>query len=302
MDLAAPVQIFGVASSGGKQLYSLELFAAVPGQIKVFFGYHLAVRRGLGALDRAQTIVVPGVDNPIREWPKALLTSLRRAHRRGKRIVSICTGAFVLGHAGLLDGRRATTHWAFAQAFRERFPKVDLDPGALYVDEGQVLTSAGISAGIDLCLYVVRKDYGADIANDVARGIVAAPHRQGGQAQFLERPVPKTAGTSLESTCAWVVARLAEPISVADMASHAALSVSAFTRRFNAELGTTPLQWLLGQRVTYAQRLLEATDDSVEVVAQSAGFGSALSFREHFKRAISTSPLSYRRAFRGSDS
>jgi transcriptional regulator GlxA family with amidase domain len=300
MDLASPLQIFGVAASGGQRLYSVDLFAVTPGRVRVFFGSSMVVRHGLKAIERADTIVIPGVEVPNIDWPKPLLSALRRAHHRRARLVSICTGAFVLAQAGVLDGRRATTHWAFADAFRDRFPKVELEPKALYIDEGRVLTSAGISAGIDLCLHVVRNDYGAEIANDVARGIVAAPHRQGGQAQFLERPLPKTTGTSLEPILVWLLNRLEEPTSVAQMAARAALSVSAFTRRFNAEIGTTPLQWVLAQRVRFAQRLLETTDESVELVAQRSGFGSALSLRQHFKRETRTSPLAYRYAFRDS--
>jgi AraC family transcriptional regulator, transcriptional activator FtrA len=215
-------------------------------------------------------------------------------------VASICTGAFVLAQAGLLDGRRATTHWAYAERLAERYPAVTVNPGVLYVDEGDVLTSAGVAAGIDLCLHLVRRDHGAEVANAVARRIVVAPHRDGGQAQFVEAPLPVGEGRGLEATRAWAARRLREPLTVAAMARHAACSERTFARRFRAETGTTPLQWLLGQRVLHARRLLEATDLPVEDVADAAGFGTAASLRSHFRRATATTPLAYRRTFRGS--
>ena len=245
-------------------------------------------------------MLVPGL-RPAR-WPPpaAALEALRAAHARGARVASICTGAFVLAHAGLLDGRRATTHWAHAERLAERYPAVTVDPGVLYLDEGDVLTSAGVAAGIDLCLHLVRRDHGAEVANAVARRIVVAPHRDGGQAQFVEAPVPVAEEHGLEPTRAWATERLREPLTVAAMARHAACSERTFARRFRAETGTTPLQWLLGQRVLHARRLLEATDLPVEHVADAAGFGTAASLRAHFRRATATTPLAYRRTFRGS--
>ena len=237
------------------------------------------------------------------QWPPpaAVLEALRAAHARGARVASICTGAFVLAHAGLLDGRRATTHWAYAERLAERYPAVTVDPGVLYVDEGDVLTSAGVAAGIDLCLHLVRRDHGAEVANAVARRIVVAPaprRRAGAVRRGARCRVADEHG--LEPTRAWATQRLREPLTVAAMARHAACSERTFARRFRAETGTTPLQWLLRQRVLHARRLLEATDLPVEHVADAAGFGTAASLRAHFRRATATTPLAYRRTFRGS--
>jgi len=223
---------------------------------------------------------------------------VRAAAARGARIASICTGAFVLGAAGLLDGRRATTHWAYARRFARLFPEVEIDPRVLYVDDGDILTSAGVAAGIDLCLHMVRCDHGAEAANRVARRIVVAAHREGGQAQFVERPLTEAPSGGLAPTRVWMVERLAEPLTVADMARHAGYSARSFARRFQAETGTSPLRWLIGQRVEHARRLLESTDLPVEHVAERAGFGTAVAMRQHFARAVSTSPTAYRRAFR----
>jgi transcriptional regulator GlxA family with amidase domain len=215
-------------------------------------------------------------------------------------VVSICTGAFVLAAAGLLDGRRATTHWLDAPDFAARFPSVTMDPDVLYIDEGSVLTSAGIAAGIDLCLHIVRKDYGAAVANAVARRLVVAPHRSGGQAQFVAQPVAEARGHRLESTRGWVMRRLAEPTTVGRMAEHAGMSLRTFARCFREETGTSPLQWLLRHRILAAQQLLEQTDHGVDRIAEMCGFGSAVSLRVHFRRELDTSPLAYRRAFRQS--
>jgi transcriptional regulator GlxA family with amidase domain len=201
--------------------------------------------------------------------------------------------------AGLLDGRRATTHWMHVDEMARRYPEVRLEPGVLYVDEGDVMTSAGTAAGIDLCLHVVRLDFGAEVANAVARRMVVPPHRDGGQAQYVEAPMPALAGSDLFSgTMAWMQEHLDEPMTVEDLAERAAMSPRTFARRFRATTGTTPLQWLLRQRVLLAQPLLETTDEPVELVAQRCGFGSAAGLRQHFRRALSTSPLVYRRAFR----
>jgi transcriptional regulator GlxA family with amidase domain len=217
--------------------------------------------------------------------------------------MSICTGAFALAHAGLLDGRRATTHWDSAAEFAELFPEVRLDPNVLYVDEGAILTSAGVAAGLDLCLHVVRRDHGAEVAAHIARHTVVAPHREGGQAQFIERPIePATAGAlHLERTRAWALERLGEPLTVTDLARHACVSMRTFARRFRAETGTTPLQWLLAQRVRRAQQLLEVSDSSIDEIARRCGFTDAAALRHHFHRAVGTTPTAYRRGFsRGS--
>jgi transcriptional regulator GlxA family with amidase domain len=295
-DLSTPAQIFG--NEPGR--YAFSACGARPGRVPTTTGFALHVERGLEAVAEADTVLVPGL-RPA-QWPPSpvVLDALRAAHVRGARVASICTGAFVLAHAGLLDGRRATTHWAHAEQLAARYPAVSVDPGVLYVDEGDVLTSAGVAAGIDLCLHLVRRDHGAEVANAAARRIVVAPHRDGGQAQFVEAPLPATGARGLAPTRAWAAQRLREPLTVAAMAGHAGCSERTFARRFQAETGTTPLQWLLGQRVLHARRLLEATDLAVEDVAGEAGFGTAASLRSHFRRATATTPLAYRRSFRGS--
>ena len=226
------------------------------------------------------------------------LEALAAAHARGARVMSICTGAFALAHAGLLDGRRATTHWGYCGRLAEEFPEVDVDPDVLYVDDGDVLTSAGLAAGMDLCLHVVRGDFGADAATAVARWNVVAPHRDGGQAQFIAAPVPVDAGDSLAPTRAWALEHLDEPLDVELLARHAHMSPRTFARRFVAETGESPKRWLTAQRIHHARRLLETTDLPIETVATRSGFGSAAALRTHFHRATSTRPTTYRRTFR----
>jgi len=277
--------------------YRLTLCAARPGPVRTAIGFPVIVEHGLEALETAHTILVPGffdIDDPL---PPEVLGALRAAHARGARIASICTGAFALAAAGLLSGRRATTHWKDAALLAERHPDVCVDPRVLYVDEGDVLTSAGIAAGIDLCLYLVRKDWGAEVANALARRLVVPPHRSGGQAQFVEEPVPQRVDGGLERTRTWALERLDKPLSVDEMARHAVMSRRNFTRRFRAETGTSPLQWLLLQRVQRARRLLEGTELSVGRIARECGFGSALSLREHFTREVGETPAAYRKAF-----
>jgi transcriptional regulator GlxA family with amidase domain len=268
-----------------------------PGPTPTTSGVPLLIERGLDALDHAGTVLVPGFDPLAWPPPAAALEALRAAHDRGARIASICTGAFALAEAGLLDGRRATTHWRHAARLAERHPRVEVDPDVLYVDEGSVLTSAGIAAGIDLCLHLIRRDHGADVANAVARHTVVAPHRAGGQAQFIERPVPDSRDGGLEATRAWALERLDQPLTVAALARHAHCSERTFARRFRAETGTTPLRWLLAQRVDHARRLLEATDLPIETVAQRCGFGSGAALRQHFRRGTASTPTAYRRTF-----
>src|SRR4051794_23715610 len=295
-DLATPAHVFGHACGSR---YAFGVCAPSPGELAATGGLTVSVADGLEALGRADTVIVPGYDHRVTPAPEAL-EALRAAHARGARVTSICTGAFALAWAGLLDGRRATTHWDSTTLLASMFPAVDVDPDVLYVDEGDVLTSAGVAAGIDLCLHLVRRDHGAEVAARVARRVVVAPHRDGGQAQFIERPLPADGDGSLEATRAWALARLHGPLDVRSMARHACVSERTFARRFRSETGTTPLQWLLGQRVLEARRLLERTDLPVEAVADRAGFGSAASLREHFARATATTPTAYRRAFRGS--
>jgi AraC family transcriptional activator FtrA len=265
-------------------------------------GLEVVAATGLRALARADTVIVPGYDCASRRPPDPVLRELRRAAGRGARIVSICTGAFALAYAGLLDGRRATTHWDSAEIFSSLFPSVRLDPNVLYVDEGQVLTSAGVAAGLDLCLHIVRRDQGAEAAAHIARQTVIAPHRDGGQAQFIERPIGSQANgaAQLYRTRAWALERLDRPLTVTDMARHACVSPRTFARRFRAETGVSPYQWLLAQRVLWAQRELETTDAPIEEIARMGGFTDATALRYHFSRAVGTTPTSYRRTFRAS--
>jgi AraC family transcriptional activator FtrA len=299
LDLAAPAHVFGAL--GGRR-YEFVLCSLDARPVATTSGFPIQAQRGLQALEQGDTIVVPGYERIEDPPPARVLRALRDAHARGARVMSICVGAFALAHAGLLDGRRVTTHWRHAALLAERFPAVEVDPDVLYVDAGPVLTSAGVAAGLDLCLHVLRRDHGAEVAARVARRMVLAPHRDGGQAQFIERPLAPApdpfGGASLEPTRAWTLERLHEPLDVAAMARHACVSPRTFARRFRAETGTTPLQWLLRQRVLAARRLLEATDEPVETIALRCGFGGAPSLREHFARATATTPTAYRRAFR----
>jgi AraC family transcriptional activator FtrA len=293
IDLSIAAQILGRQPDR----YAFAVCAPQPGPLPTETGFDIVVPHGLEALAEADTVIVPGIGD--RGWPPApaTLDALRAAHRRGARVASICTGAFVLAAAGLLDGRRATTHWAYAERLAAMFPAVDVDPDVLYVDDGDVLTSAGVAAGIDLCLHLVRTDHGAEVANAIARRIVVAAHRDGGQAQFVDRPLPATGGAGLAATREWMERHLGEPLTVGDMARHAGYSARSFARRFRAETGTTPLQWLIGRRLAHARRLLEATALPVEQVAAEAGFGTPAALRQHFGRAVRTSPTAYRRAF-----
>jgi transcriptional regulator GlxA family with amidase domain len=294
-DLSVPAQVFGRYAGP----YAFEACAERPGRVPTTTGFSVHVDRGLDALAEADTVIVPGFDPPAWELSGAVLAALRSAHARGARVGSICTGAFALAEAGLLDGRRATTHWAYAARLARMYPAVEVDPGVLYVDEGDVVTSAGVAAGIDLCLHLVRRDAGAEAANAIARQIVVAPHRDGGQAQFVDAPLPAADEHGLAPTRAWALDRLREPLTVAAMARQAGCSERTFARRFRSETGTTPLQWLLRERVLHARRLLEATDLPVEDIACEAGFGTAASLRTHFRRSTATSPMAYRRTFRG---
>ena len=260
-------------------------------------GFAVQARVGLAELARADTVVVPGYA-PYDAPSPAVLAALRRAAGGGARMVSVCTGAFALAAAGLLDGRPATTHWRDAAELSARYPAVKVDADVLYVDDGAVLTSAGVAAGIDLCLHLVRGDYGEQAASRIARRMVVAPYRDGGQAQFLQRPLPVN-GTGLAATCAWARERLAEPVTVAALAAHAGWAPRTFARRFVAETGTTPLRWLAAQRLLEARRLLEATRLPVDQVAARCGLGTTANLRLHLLRDAATTPTAYRRSYRG---
>ena len=301
-DLTAPAQAFRLAHAPDYTPHYGFSTCSVDGlPASTTSGFEIGVEAGLGALRRADTVVVPGFFAIHEPPPAAATQALRAAARRGARLMSVCTGAYALAAAGVLDGRRAATHWAWAADLAARHPAVEVDPDVLFVDEGDVLTSAGLSAGIDLSLHVIRRDHGAACADRVARQMVAAPHRDGGQAQFFRAPAEDarapSADGSLESTRAWARERLAEPLTVEAMARHAGVSPRTFARRFREETGTTPLQWLLARRVLEARRLLEESDLPVEVIATEAGFGNAASLRDHFRRATATTPTAYRRTF-----
>jgi transcriptional regulator GlxA family with amidase domain len=296
-DLTAPAQAFGLAArANGEPLYAFSTCSVGGTEVRTTSGFGISPQAGLGALRRADTIAVPGYAGLLEPPPPAALAALRAAARRGARVLSVCTGAFALAHAGLLDGRRAATHWGWAGELARRFPAVAVDADALFVDEEEVLTSAGLSAGIDLSLHVIRKDFGVAAGERVARHMVAPPHREGGQAQFAKRP-PLDAGGSFEATRRWASERLGEPLDVAAMATHAGVSPRTFARRFREETGTTPLQWLLARRVLEARRLLEESELPVEALAWRCGFGTAASLREHFRRITATTPTAYRRSF-----
>jgi transcriptional regulator GlxA family with amidase domain len=297
-DLTAPAQAFALAAlPDGKPLYEVETCSIDGDPVETTSGFAITPGADLASLRRADTVVVPGYASLLDPPPSPALEALRAAAARGARAMSVCTGAFALAHAGLLDGRRATTHWGWASELARRFPQVRVEADALFVDEGEVLTSAGLSAGIDLSLHVIRRDCGAAVGERVARHMVAPPHRDGGQAQFI-KPQIDDEGGSLEPTRVWIRERLAEPLEVAAMAGHAGVSARTFARRFREEVGTTPLQWLLAQRVLEARRLLEETDLPVETIAWRVGFGTAASLRDHFRRATATTPTAYRRSFR----
>jgi AraC family transcriptional activator FtrA len=277
--------------------YRFSVCSLEGGPVRATGGVRVTATSGLRALRGGETIVIPGWRDPDEIPPPALLKALRRAHDRGARLMSICSGVFVLAAAGLLDGKRATTHWMYADRLRQRYPDIRLEPDVLYVDEGSILTSAGSAAGIDLCLHVVRSDYGAEIANQVARRLVVPPHRDGGQAQYVREPIRSDDVTGLAATLDWAVSRLRSGLTVADLARRAGMSMRTFARRFVDETGTTPHRWLTHQRLIGAQRRLEGRNDSIDEVAEAVGFETAETLRFHFRRAFGVSPTSYRKRF-----
>jgi transcriptional regulator GlxA family with amidase domain len=293
-DLSIPAQIFGHISE--RHRYTFIVCAPQPGLIATTTGFAVQADAPLDAMRDADTVIVPGF-MPLDDPGPAVGEALRDAAQRGARMASVCIGAFALAAAGLLDGRQATTHWEHTDELAARYPAVQVNPGVLYVDEGQILTSAGVAAGIDLCLHMVRGDHGAAAASDVARRMVAAMHRTGGQAQFIQRPLPH-GGQSLAATCAWAIGEMHRPITVADLATHAHFSPRTLTRRFLDETGVPPMRWLTLQRLLEARRLLEATDLPVEDIAQRCGLGTAGNLRLHLAREAATTPTAYRRAFR----
>jgi transcriptional regulator GlxA family with amidase domain len=303
-ELAVPCEVFGVDRSDlADPWYDLRLCAAGTGPLRTTSGLRIDTAYGLDELVRADTVVVAAVPRAVQlDPPRGLIEALRDAHEQGRRIVSICSGAYVLAAAGLLNGRRATTHWMNGGDFAHRFPEVDFDPVPLYIDDGDIMTSAGTGSAIDVCLHIVRKDHGVAIANEVARRMVVPPQREGGQAQYQARhawpPTRPSGKNALTPVLDWARDHLHEPLPVSRLAQVAHMSERTFSRRFHEALGITPLQWLLRQRVRLAQELLETTDETVEDIARQAGFGTAPTLRYHFGRVAGVSPQTYRHVFR----
>lgn len=295
LDLGIPLQVF---AERPEYPYRLAVCGAEAGVVTAESGIGVAVPFGLEALEKADTIVVPGYRPPTATLPSRVATALVAAHQRGARIVGICYGAFALASAGLLDGLTATTHWDAARILARMYPKVSVDENVLYVDQGQVLTSAGVAAGLDLCLYIVRKDLGAKAANDIARRLVTAPRRAGGQSQYVPtvRPV-ELADASLDALKGWARQHLGERLTLPQMAAHAKLSTRTFERRFIRETGITPHRWLQQIRLDEARALLEDSDLSVDQIADRVGLGSASNLRLQFRRSLGTTPTAYRRSF-----
>jgi transcriptional regulator GlxA family with amidase domain len=299
-ELTIPCQVFAaVRRPDSTPAYEIRVCAerAVTASAWDQEAFRISSRYSLDDVRDADTVIVPGAD-PDRPPNPRILQVLREAADRGAQVASICTGAFVLAAAGLLDGRRATTHWLLADRLAQEFPHVQVDPSVLLVDEGQILTSAGVAAGIDLCLHMVRRDLGATTAAKAARAIVMPPQRSGGQAQFIEHPDPDNDPDDLAPVLRWMRDNLDKPLSLADIAAQAAMSTRTLSRRFRARAGTTPLQWLLDRRVQRARELLETTDLSVDRIAQMTGFGSVEAFRHHFTKQLDTTPRAYRATFR----
>jgi AraC family transcriptional activator FtrA len=296
------IEVFGLVWPDIEQpWYELKVCTETPDPIRVLGGATLSSPHGLDEFAAADTVVIPSVADPHGETSKELIEALRNAHARGARIVSICSGAFALAAAGLLDGRRATTHWRYAELLRDRYPAVLVDPEPLYTDEGDVLTSAGCAAGLDLAMHLVRKDFGAAVANAVARRLVIQPYRAGGQAQYIESPVPpEPDDASVARSLGWALEHLAEPIGVPDLAGQAGLSPRTYLRHFVRATGTTPGKWLIAQRLQVAVAMLETGDAPVEEIALAAGFSTSVTLRHHFSKQLQTSPSAYRRTFRAS--
>ena len=297
-ELGIVVEVFGLPRPElGPGWYKFQVCALDKGDLRATGGVTVRATAGLAGLRRAGTIILPGWRDADEPPPEELLRAVRAAYARGARLVTICSGVFVLAAAGLLDGKRATTHWRYVERLRARYPKVKVEPDVLYVDEGRLLTSAGSAAGIDLCLHLVRRDHGAEIANQVARRLVVSPHREGGQSQYTPVPVPAESTGGLAAVLEWAQGRLGEDLSVERWARRAAMSPRTFARRFRAETGTTPHRWLVHQRVLAAQRLLETSDSSIDQVAEGVGLQTAATLRLHFRRALRTTPTAYRRRF-----
>jgi transcriptional regulator GlxA family with amidase domain len=303
-ELGVVCEVFGIdRTTDGLPGYDFAVVAGEPGPLRSSMGFTLDTPFGVERLEKADLVAVPALaeGHPRLQrdhYPEPLLAALRRTVARGGRVLSVCTGAFVLGAAGLLDGRRCTTHWRNASELALCYPAADVDPSVLYVDADPVITSAGTAAGIDACLYLVRKEHGSQVANAIARRMVVPPHRDGGQAQYIDRPLPAAPADSLAKVISWMEGHLHQQVTVGQLAARAHMSPRSFARRFVQETGTTPQRWLTSQRILLAQQLLEETGETVDVIADRAGFGNATAMRHHFRLWRHTTPHAYRRAFR----
>ncbi|MFE9883873.1 GlxA family transcriptional regulator [Streptomyces scopuliridis] len=300
-ELGVLCEVFGLdRSDEGLPVHDFAVVSAEGPVLRTHAGFTIGSLHGLDRLEEADLIAVPAGDSYARrDYPPKLLDALRRAVDRGSRVLSVCSGVFVLGAAGLLDGRRCAGHWRHAAELARAYPRAVVEPDVLYVDEGPVITSAGTAAGIDACLHLVRTEHGPEVANAIARRMVVPPHRDGGQAQFIERPLPRSRCDTVGDVLGWMERHLDREMTVEQLAERAHMSPRTFARRFQQETGTTPYRWLLRQRVLLAQELLEATDETVDSVAGRAGFGNAAGLRHHFLRTLGTTPNAYRRTFRG---
>ncbi|MFE5111676.1 GlxA family transcriptional regulator [Streptomyces sp. NPDC056663] len=300
-ELGVLCEVFGLdRSDEGLPVHDFAVVSAEGPVLRTHAGFTISTPHGLDRLEDADLVAVPaGSQFMDREYPEEVLDALRRAVDRGARVLSVCSGAYVLGAAGLLDGRRCTTHWRHAAELARRFPRAVVEPDVLYVDEGSVITSAGTAAGIDACLHLVRQAHGPDVANAIARRMVVPPHRDGGQAQYIKRPLPRTTCDTVGGTLAWMERHVDQEMTVEQLAAQAHMSPRTFARRFQQETGTTPYRWLLRQRVLLAQHLLETSDETMDVIAGRTGFGNAAALRHQFVKSLGTTPNSYRRTFRG---
>ncbi|MFG2353833.1 GlxA family transcriptional regulator [Streptomyces sp. NPDC048521] len=300
-ELAVVCEVFGTdRSDEGLPVYDFAVASAEGPTLRSHAGFSLQVEHGLERLESADLIAVPACARyDTRTFPPELLQALHRGVDRGARVLSVCSGVFVLAAAGLLDGRRCAVHWHHADELARQYPRVTVEPDVLYVDEDPVITSAGTAAGIDACLHLVRKEQGPEVANKIARRMVVPPHRDGGQAQYIERPLPKTSCDTVGEVLAWMEAHLDQEVTVEQLAARAHMAPRTFARRFQQETGTTPYRWILRQRVLLAQELLEGTDETMDAIAWRTGFGTAAALRHQFVRALGTTPNAYRRAFRG---
>lgn len=298
-ELGVVCEVFGLdRTDEGLPGYDFAVVSAEGPRLRTHAGFDVFAAEGLERLDQADLVVVPAADDATsREFPQDVLDALNRAVERGATVLSVCSGVFVLGAAGLLDGRRCAAHWRHTEMLAARHPEARVEQDVLYVDDAGVVTSAGTAAGIDACLHLVRKEQGVAVANGIARRMVVPPHREGGQAQFVARPLPRATSDSVGGVLSWMERHLDQDVTVDDLAARALMSPRTFARRFQQETGTTPYRWLLGQRILLARELLEGTGLTVDAVAARAGFGNAATLRHHFCRRVGTTPHAYRRTF-----